>query len=734
MKRLRSSLLVKCLLLLLSFGFGFGSAYESFALVRFCQNYSPSCETYKDTQTFTNLYFKYLERLSVYIKYRENGYQSDPKSIYTSSDLVSMLSGTADGNLKPETSVYEFTQDSFEYYNRLLNLDCRNFFYYVKNINTNEYYYSPNFESLFSKDDTLNDELLEKYLTQITEKPSYLILTTKNNLFTTNITNGTYTHSNQSVISWCTQFLQTAVTADQDTETDTQKTDNNYMIYTFLDPGYSNSNGEFVSIVEDFNDRRSGFDTAIYRCPIYLSICLLFALLFLLCTGYKKDSDKIVLGFYDRWYTELILILAVLAMIPPYMLAREITFSSDPLYQILYLLVFSYCYLVLAITITTIVKRLKAHVFISNSLIYCSLRKLYNLLIQYGEALAINTSMALLLAMRLVLYFIAQIIIYNMFYYDSASYFVFTFLALALLFWSLIRWFLDLSKIIKGTKEIVNGNLSYTIPSDHLTASMKSLANDINNIRDGLSNAVEDQMKSERLKTELITNVSHDIKTPLTSIINYVDLLQKIDLNNETAESYLKILSEKSWRLKVLIEDLVEASKASSGAIVMHPERIDIIELLKQAVGEYEDRLIAHDLEPVLTLASERMFIWADGRSTYRIIENLLSNVAKYALSKTRVYMNVTASASEAIITVKNISANKLGIESSELMERFVRGDVSRNTEGSGLGLSIANSLAALQKGTFSISIDGDLFKAILTLPLALNSDESTTSSESTTE
>ena len=243
----------------------------------------------------------------------------------------------------------------------------------------------------------------------------------------------------------------------------------------------------------------------------------------------------------------------------------------------------------------------------------------------------------------------------------------------------------------------------------------------VNNIGDGISAAVDEKLKSERLKTELIANVSHDIKTPLTSIINYVDLLKKENLENERAEKYLEVLSAKSWRLKTLIEDLVEASKASSGTINFNLESLNLVELVRQSLGEFEDRFIAHNLEAILTIKEEPVFILADGRSTYRIIENIFSNVNKYALSGTRIYVDINTTEDSVIVSVKNISASKLNINADELMERFVRGDLSRNTEGSGLGLSIAKSLASLQNATFDIILDGDLFKAVVTFKKLIN-------------
>ena len=249
---------------------------------------------------------------------------------------------------------------------------------------------------------------------------------------------------------------------------------------------------------------------------------------------------------------------------------------------------------------------------------------------------------------------------------------------------------------------------------NELKGTLKQLSIYINDIAGGLSNAVEQSLKSERLKTELITNVSHDIKTPLTSIINYVDLLKKEKMPNEKVTEYLMILDNKSQRLKKLTEDLVEASKASSGNIKLNLEKININELIKQVSGEFEDRFKERGLEEVRNLPEEDIFVQADGRYMYRILENLYSNSAKYALENTRVYMDVISQSKSVVIQMKNISKEELNITTEELMQRFVRGDSSRNTEGSGLGLSIASSLTELQKGKFHIYLDGDLFKVTL--------------------
>jgi signal transduction histidine kinase len=243
-------------------------------------------------------------------------------------------------------------------------------------------------------------------------------------------------------------------------------------------------------------------------------------------------------------------------------------------------------------------------------------------------------------------------------------------------------------------------------------------AENINRAGDGVASAVEKQMKSEHFKTELITNVSHDIKTPLTSIINYVDLLQKENPENETEKEYLEVLARQSARLKKLIEDLMEASKASTGNLAVNFETCDARVLLTQIVGEFEEKTAANQLELIVDNPKEALHIRVDSRHIWRVFDNLLGNICKYAQPGTRVYISLVREGGDAVISFKNISKYRLNITSEELMERFVRGDSSRNTEGSGLGLSIAQSLTNLMNGTMELSVDGDLFKVVLRFPV----------------
>lgn len=278
-------------------------------------------------------------------------------------------------------------------------------------------------------------------------------------------------------------------------------------------------------------------------------------------------------------------------------------------------------------------------------------------------------------------------------------------------------WSAGFGRVRKGTEIIAAGNLNHQIETAHLPADLKGHAEALNNISGGLTTAVNEQMKSERFKAELITNVSHDLKTPLTSIINYVNLLKTTDQTDPRAQTYIEVLDRKSLRLKKLTEDLVEASKASTGVLAVNREKIGMAQLLDQALGEYEEKLEEKRLAVVRTVPEGESYVYADGRHLWRVIDNLLSNCAKYALEGTRVYIELVRGKGTVSLSVKNISREALNVPSERLMERFVRGEESRSTEGSGLGLSIARSLTELQGGTFELAVDGDLFKATVTMP-----------------
>ncbi|MBQ6239465.1 MAG: HAMP domain-containing histidine kinase [Firmicutes bacterium] len=289
----------------------------------------------------------------------------------------------------------------------------------------------------------------------------------------------------------------------------------------------------------------------------------------------------------------------------------------------------------------------------------------------------------------------------------------------------LIYLAVGLRKLQKGGQALAAGDYSTKVDTRFLFGDFRRHGEELNTIQEGVRKAVEQQMRSERMKTELITNVSHDIKTPLTSIINYVDLLKKEHIENPKAVEYIDVLERQSSRLRKLTEDLVEASKASTGNIPVTFADTDVNVLLSQVMGEYQQRLTEGQIEPVLTLDQKNPHIQADGRLLWRVLDNLLSNVCKYSMPGTRVYLSSETADGKVLITVRNISRYPLNISTDELTERFVRGDASRSTEGSGLGLSIAMGLTNLQKGEFKLSVDGDLFKVQLVFTESASADGS---------
>ena len=274
--------------------------------------------------------------------------------------------------------------------------------------------------------------------------------------------------------------------------------------------------------------------------------------------------------------------------------------------------------------------------------------------------------------------------------------------------------------LLKGAQQMAQGNLNYQIDTAFLLGCFKDFAQQLNTVAGAAQTAAERQMKSERMKTELITNVSHDIKTPLTSIINYVDLLKKPHSEEDSA-AYLEVLDRQSQRLKKLIGDLMDMSKASSGNVSVEIGQVDAVEAVNQALGEFADKLEQAQLVPVFRHPDFPVIMRADGRLVWRVLSNLLSNAVKYAMPGTRLYVDLMVLQSNAVLAIKNISRDELNVNADELMERFVRGDASRNTEGSGLGLNIAKSLVELQKGQMHLMVDGDLFKVTIILPLCDN-------------
>ena len=438
------------------------------------------------------------------------------------------------------------------------------------------------------------------------------------------------------------------------------------------------------------------------------------AFVFLMCAaGHRNGTDEIVTTVWDHLWLDVFAVGAVLAEVFVFYVAAIFLINVDVAYLPFILFVTAVATLcmgwLLLLFLLSFSVRVKLGKWWRHTLCYQLFRKIGQFAWMIWENIGFLWKVILVM---LVLAFLEGIGVLMFFNSDIA---LLLWLLEKLVLYPLVLWYcVQLNQLKNGTKKIAGGEPGYQISTKRMTGIFKEQGEQINHISDGMTHAIEERMKSERFKTELITNVSHDIKTPLTSIINYVDLLEKEDLHNETAQEYLEVLERQSSRLKKLIEDLIEASKASTGNLPVHLERLEAGIFMTQTVGEFEEKTKAAGLDLVIEKPETPVYIMADSRHFWRVIDNLMNNICKYAQSGTRVYINLEVKEAQVSITFRNTSKYPLNISSDELMERFVRGDSSRNTEGSGLGLSIANSLMDLMGGTFHLYVDGDLFKVVL--------------------
>ena len=450
----------------------------------------------------------------------------------------------------------------------------------------------------------------------------------------------------------------------------------------------------------------------IYVLPISIIFIFTIGIYLLFAIGYEKDGEQIKLNFIDKLPYELVFIIWSVSITIFLSIAIECISIANYITLVFALVLYFVCYILCAIIGVTTIKRIKANEFLRSFFIYKMLKWLFTKIKKVITTFNEKATEQRRLFWYYLLFIIISISLACLFYTGIAI-----ILLIGFWIWSYYRlkkYILAQEKIKNALKDIYEGKNDIKLDENELTGVLKEMSIYVNDIASGFSNAISESLKSERLKTELITNVSHDIKTPLTSIINYVDLLKKEDIKNEKIKEYINILDKKSQRLKKLTEDLIEASKVSSGNVKLNLEDINVKELLNQTIGEFKDKFEEKELQIETKLPEKEIKIKADSRYLYRIIENLFSNITKYAQEKSRVYIDVEEKEKNIKISIKNISKEKLNISSDELMQRFVRGDKSRYTEGSGLGLSIAKSLTELQGGKFNIIIDGDLFKVEL--------------------
>ena len=460
-------------------------------------------------------------------------------------------------------------------------------------------------------------------------------------------------------------------------------------------------------------------NTLIWLTAVLFVLCLALVIFLLCAAGHKEGVEGIHLNWVDKIPLDLYLVVAILLGAGLFALGIDLSGASWWFMIVLIALLGAALVLLAMSVLMTLSTRFKSGAFWKNTVIYFCLRLLLRML----KAIKAGVSYC---ATHLHLYWQAGLIfvgvsLAELFFlaaFSRSAVIVIWVIAKLIEAPLLVLIVISLQKLKAGGEALAEGNLNASVDLKHMYGVLRSHGENLNSIAQGMQKAVQQQLKSERFRTDLITNVSHDIKTPLTSIVNYVDLLKKEDVQPEKAKEYIAVLDRQSARLKKLTEDLVEASKASSGTLPVHLEAVDVNMLLSQVSGEYQSRFELCKLEPIVKLSSEDPQILADGKLLWRVFDNLLSNICKYAMPGTRVYFTSEVQDGRVSISFKNISNYPLDITADELLERFVRGDSSRSTEGSGLGLSIAQSLTGLQKGTFDLVVDGDLFKANLSFPL----------------
>lgn len=476
-----------------------------------------------------------------------------------------------------------------------------------------------------------------------------------------------------------------------------------------------------VSLQEGFLPRTYEYRFGLWLLDMknaLIPLTVLFVVLTLFCffwqmaaAGHWQGFEGIHLTWFDKIPLDL---MAVGILIPALAIFGEYYLYSSRLLKALWgtaILCFVYLFIISFVT------RCKAGTVLKNNVVWYAIKLLWRIVKSiWGWLLHLVRSIPVIWRTALVIlaaFIFALAIGSNMSVLSLPMLLLYLLLAVFALYIAI-----GFATLQRGSKALAEGDYSKPVDTRFLRGDLKRCGENLNKVQQGVQRAVDERLRSERMKTELITNVSHDIKTPLTSIVNYVDLLKKEDIDNPKAQEYLEVLDRQRKRLKKLTEDLVEASKASSGVIPVDCQPTNVNVLLSQLEGEYEERLQKAELTMIVHPAAGDPVVLADGKLLSRVMDNLMNNIGKYAMPGTRVYAAAAADEKESTISIKNVSRNELNVSADELMERFVRGDSSRHTEGSGLGLSIAKSLVELQGGRFELSIDGDLFRADISLPL----------------
>lgn len=491
-----------------------------------------------------------------------------------------------------------------------------------------------------------------------------------------------------------------------------------YTLYAGVSDDVETGNGVFAKQYQAFESRRLNAPRAVMAAAVGTILMIIGTVYLVITAGKTSKNSEVTLIAVDYVFNDISTLIFLAVAYVSYILARrmiESIYYMNGEWLIMLkgfiCLLFMIDVVVLINYLTCMSRQIKKRRLFSNTVVGYFIRWVASFFKESTFRIWIILCLIMYAVINCLLMFVACKS------YSSIPIIILIIFDLAGIFFA-ARALTSIKKIMVAVKETSEGNFDKKVNPDEISPALKNFATDVSNMQNGLKQAVGRAVKGEKMKTELITNVSHDLKTPLTSIITYVDLLKREELNNEKAENYVAILDEKTNRLKQLIEDLVEASKASSGNLAVTKNKINLRELIEQALGEFEERIEKSDLEFKIN-ATEDVYIYADGRHMWRIAENLITNALKYAMPKTRVFIDIFSTERDGVLTIKNVSAIPIdNVDLKSLTERFVRGDASRTTEGAGLGLSITQSLSEIQDGRLEITADGDVFKATVKIPL----------------
>lgn len=559
-----------------------------------------------------------------------------------------------------------------------------------------------------NKKEYSNPEELETNIKKMKELGKYVVVRPKLSDFESNL-------SNEEALVWRDEIKYSGPQRD------------NFVFVAAVDTKYPIQDN-FYAENKLFEKYASRGMTIAALAMISLGILIVCIVWLTAIAGRTSDENGVRLNWFDAWKTEVAAAVVIIVWAIPILLLGTAVSLSDLFFNINedftrmygyynyvmnsfpYIIVggllAAYTCLMFLAGYLSLVRRLKAGTMWKNSILYLIVR----FVCQVGANINSVWKVLLIFGGLFFIHGAAQISGHSILFVlllpiDIAA------------FAYLIYQTIGKKKIKQGILQIAKGEYDYKIATSNLHGEQKEIAELVNIIGTGLNTAVEKSVKSERLKTDLITNVSHDIKTPLTSIINYVELLKQENFEDPKIQRYIEVLEQKSQRLKTLTEDVVEASKVSSGNISLDMMNLNLVEMIQQTSGEFQEKFAARNLEEVLNLPEEEAMICVDGRRTWRVLENIYNNAAKYAMEGSRIYADLSVLEDQVLFTLKNVSAHPLNISADELTERFIRGDISRSTEGSGLGLSIAKTLTEMQKGQFELYLDGDLFKVTIRFP-----------------